>query len=255
MRLAISGGSNGIGAATVALALSQGWEVTILGLGEPEVEGASFIEVDLDDETSISHAVSELEPGFDAYVGCAGVPPRDGFSIETLSINFLGTRLLAEKVIPLMNKGGAIVHVASLAGRAWQDNLTQNLALMALKRRDQLAEFVSGQEIDDVRAYNLSKEAVILWTILQTERMTKMGLRANSVSPAATQTGILSEFQTAFGQRTNNNMSRIGRPGKPEECAEVIMFLASRESHWVRGVDIRVDGGLWAMQASDVLNT
>ena len=48
-------------------------------------------------------------------------------------------------------------------------------------------------------------------------------------------------------------MARIGRPGTPEEVAEVICFLASPQSNWLKGIDIPIDGGLAAMSLSDGL--
>lgn len=107
--------------------------------------------------------------------------------------------------------------------------------------------------MDATRAYNLSKEAVIAMTQARTEALLARGLRANTVSPSAVSTGILDDFVKAFGPRVAQNVARVGRPGQPGEIAEVIVFLASPQSHWIKGQDIVVDGGMGAILASDML--
>ena len=71
------------------------------------------------------------------------------------------------------------------------------------------------------------------------------GIRANSISP-----GLIDTDQT--GERPSNpdgapdmpGKTLLGRLGRPEEVASVALFLASRESSYVTGVDIVVDGGM-----------
>ena len=83
---------------------------------------------------------------------------------------------------------------------------------------------MADHEIDATRAYNLSKEAVIVYTISQTERMIQKRFRMNSVSPAAVSTGILDDFTKAFGEKVAKNIARAGRPGHPEEIADIIFY-------------------------------
>jgi NAD(P)-dependent dehydrogenase (short-subunit alcohol dehydrogenase family) len=59
-----------------------------------------------------------MGPGWDVLAHVAGVPgtmPAD----DVLSVNYLGFRLMAEGMLPLLRPGGAIVAVASIAGLAW----------------------------------------------------------------------------------------------------------------------------------------
>ena len=104
-----------------------------------------------------------------------------------------------------------------------------------------------------MRAYNLSKEAVIAFTLSQTERLIARNLRMNSVSPAAVSTGILDDFVSAFGAQVAQTMARTGRPATPDEVADVTVFLARPESHWIKGQDIIVDGGISALVACDTM--
>ncbi|MDJ0639864.1 MAG: SDR family oxidoreductase [Paracoccaceae bacterium] len=151
-----------------------------------------------------------------------------------------------------LSYGAAIVNVASRAGAAWRENLDEVKALMACQP-DDLKGFIAERGIDNVRAYNLSKEAVIALTVAETEGMVARGFRMNSVSPAAVSTGILDDFTAAFGERVAKNIARAGRPGSPEEIADVILFLLSPESAWIKGQDIVIDGGMGAMGMSDAL--
>ena len=152
-----------------------------------------------------------------------------------------------------MNRGSAIINTASRAGAFWRDNLEEVKALMALGGTTDLAGFIEDQGIDHVRAYNLSKEAVIVWGLAQTQRLIGLDLRMNSVSPAAVSTAILDDFETAFGDRMARNVARVGRPGHPEEVADLIVFLLSDDSRWLKGNDFTIDGGMSALAMCDQL--
>ena len=75
-----------------------------------------------------------------------------------------------------------------------------------------------------------------------------------SVSPAAVSTGILDDFTAAFGVKVAKNIARAGRPGLPDEIADVILFLAGPESRWIKGQDITIDGGMGAMAGTDMMS-
>ena len=94
---------------------------------------------------------------------------------------------------------------------------------------------------------------MILWTVAETEPMLQRGLRINSLSPGGISTGILGDFQRAFGDAMARNIVRAGRAGKPEEVAEVAAFLLSPASHWIKGADIAIDGGMGAFNMTDAL--
>ena len=83
--------------------------------------------------------------------------------------------------------------------------------------------------------------------------MIETGRRMNCVSPAAVSTGILDDFTKAFGEKVARNIARAGRPGSPEEIADIILFLLSPQSAWIKGQDITIDGGMSAMGMTDML--
>ena len=66
-------------------------------------------------------------------------------------------------------------------------------------------------------------------------------------------TGILDDFLAAFGEQASRNIARVGRPASAEDVAKVILFLAGSGSQWLRGVDIPIDGGMGALNVSDML--
>lgn len=253
MRIALTGGATGIGAAVAAKLTSAGARVIAFDLNEPKDNIAQWIATDLGDPASISDAVAEAEGPFDVLINNAGLPPRPGLQETILSVNFLGLVQLTNAMIPALKKGGAIVNTASRAGAAWRQNIDQVKALIALKDPSELSPFIAAHNIDHIRAYNLSKEAVIAWGMAQTERLIALDLRMNSVSPAAVSTGILDDFETAFGEQMARNVARVGRPGLPEEVADLIVFLASPESRWLKGNDFAIDGGMSALAAVDQL--
>ena len=253
MKVALTGGSSGIGAATATKFKDLGHHVTAFDIAKPADGVDEWIETDLGDPASIDAAVAKAGGPFDVLVNNAGLPPREGIGELVLKVNFLGFRRFLEAMLDNLADGAAIVNTASRAGAMWRENIDEVKALMALESAGELPDFIKERSIDHVRAYNLSKEAVIVYTVAGAERMIARGLRMNSVSPAAVSTDILEDFTKAFGERVANNIARVGRPSKPEEVADVICFLASGESAWLKGVDITIDGGMSALAQADAM--
>ena len=158
-----------------------------------------------------------------------------------------------DQMLSQLSSGGAIVSTASRAGMNWSENIEEVKALMALETRSDLQDFIAQRKIDATRAYNLSKEAVIVHAIAATEALGARGLRINTVSPAAVTTGILDDFKTAFGERVDQAIARAGKAGDVDEIADLILFLISPQSRWIKGQDITIDGGISAFAISDAL--
>ncbi len=251
MRVALTGGATGIGAEVAAKLKSAGHHVTAFDVSEPANAVDRWVRIDLSDPASIRDAADAVAGPFDALINNAGLPPREGLEELILNVNFLGFRAFMDAMLDKLADGASIVNTASRAGAFWRDNLDEVKALMALENPDDLSGFVGDRGIDHVRAYNLSKEAVIVLTLARTEEMISRNLRMNCVSPAAVSTGILDDFIAAFGERVGKNIARAGRPGLPAEVADVICFLAGTESNWLKGIDLTVDGGMGAMAMTD----
>lgn len=252
MKVALTGAATGIGAVVADKLVQAGHAVTAFDIHKPSAAVERFVETNLADPASIDAAIAAVDGPFDALINNAGVPPREGLAQLVLDVNFFGLRAFLDGMLDKMADDASIVNTASRAGAMWRDNLDQVKAVMALDRAG-LPAFLDEQGIDATRAYNLSKEAVIVLSMAQTEAMVARGVRMNSVSPAAVSTGILDDFIAAFGEKVAKNVARAGRPGTPEEIADVIVFMASAQSAWIKGQDLVVDGGMSAMAASDML--
>lgn len=239
----ITGGASGIGRATAQRFVALGATVTIIDRTDPAQDAALWIKADLSDLDGIgSLAVPDT---IHTLVNAAGLPPRPGSEADILRVNVFGLRALTRHALPRIAQGGAIVNMASKAGGKWRENAEQVKRLLALDP-ETLDRFVADEEIDPVRAYDLSKETVVIWTKAMVEELRPRGIRINAVSPAAVATPILGDFMEAFGERASRGVAMTGRAGRPEEIAEVILFLASDEASWVSGCNIESDGGLTA---------
>ena len=244
MRLALTGGATGIGAATVARLRADGHEIVIFDIQQPD-SGEHWIRLDLMDESSIAAALATAEGNFDGLVSIAGIPPRGDNAVACLTVNTLATCAFIDGFLPKLNEGAALVTVASKAGAAWQSNLDQ-LDDLLVQTPGSLADWCAANEVDATKAYILSKQAIIYWH----QQMVTPHIgrhRFVTVSPSAVSTGILDDFVKAFGPMVAANLARVGRSGTPEEVAELIAFCLSPAASWINGVDIVTDGGMGAM--------
>lgn len=250
---AVTGVASGIGAQLARILKAQGHHVIGLDIRETHDDVDQFIHLDLNDQDSIAAAAAAITVPLDGLCNNAGLPPRDGLEETILQVNFIGTRAFTKAMLPHLREGASMVNMASRAGHGWRDGIEQVKRLASLTQRDQLAGFIAAEKIDATRCYNLTKEAVILWTIAEAEQMIKLGLRVNSLSPGGIATDILGDFQRVFGAAMARNIERAGRAGKPEEVAEVAAFLLSPASHWIKGTDIAIDGGMGAFNMTDAM--
>jgi NAD(P)-dependent dehydrogenase (short-subunit alcohol dehydrogenase family) len=99
-----------------------------------------------------------------------------------------------------------------------------------------------------VLAYCVSKSAMDQLTRCAAIEMAPIGVRVNAVNPGVTVTnlhrrsGMGDEQYSAFLERSKETHP-LGRPGRPEEIADLIMFLASDRAGWMTGETIPIDGG------------
>jgi len=239
----VTGAASGIGQAAARALRAAGCVITAIDRNDPGVAADRWLPVDLDAPGAV---IDGLDGPVDVVVNAAGLPPRAGQEALILRVNFLALRRVTTRVIPLMRGGGSIIHLASKAGARWRENIAQVGRLMAQPDAARLEDFVATEEIDPVRAYDLSKEAVIAWTKAMTGPLIDKGLRMNCVSPAAVETPILGDFTAAFGARATRGIALTRRAGRAEEIAAVIAYLASPDAGWLRGCNIEADGGLTA---------
>ena len=245
----LTGGASGIGAATLEKLQAQGARVTVLDLAPCEAAEQAF-RVNMGDLASIDAAVAGIDEPVDMLFNIAGVPPRDDNGALVLAVNLFGLRHLTEALMPSMSDAAPIVNMASMAGAAWGQNIEEVRTLLAMDNSTPGEDALAALNIDATRAYNLSKEAVIVWTIQQTALGLPRGIRMNSVCPAAVSTGILDDFKTAFGPQVAAAIERAGRPSAPDEVADLALFLASDESRWIKGGEYKIDGGIGSFRVA-----
>lgn len=251
---AVTGVASGIGRALAGLLKEAGHSVIGLDIVKPGDAMDQFIELDLSDAASIQEAVNRVPEGIDGLCNSAGLPPREGLETKILTVNFLGTRSLTDQLQAKLKKGASVVNLASRAGHGWRDSIDQVKRLAALDLSAYIDGFVRAEKIDPVRAYDLSKEAMLLWTMASSEVYLNRQQRMNTISPGAVSTAIMQDFENAFGERMTRNVKRAGRAGSPSEIAHVAAFLLSPESEWIKGSDISIDGGMSAFNTSDQLD-
>jgi len=249
---AVTGVASGIGAALAAQLLARGCRVTGFDVRPPADAAFPCHALDLGDLGTIDQAVGQAAGPFDGLCNNAGISPKPGHEAAILTINFFAQRAFTRALLPQLAPGASIVNMASRAGARWRESIEQVKRLAALDPRD-VAAFVRDERIDAARAYNLSKEALIAWTLAESEVMTARGLRINAVCPGAVATGLLADFAAAFGEAMARNVARAGRPGQPEEIAAIAAFLLDPQSSWLRGAEISPDGGMSAFATSDAL--
>lgn len=249
----ITGVASGIGATLAATLKAQGHFIVGFDLSETKQNVDHFIALDLSDPDAITRAAAATPVALDGLCNNAGLPPREGLEVALLQVNFLGPRAFTHAMLPHLNAGASIVNMASRAGHRWRDSLEQVKRFAVLSNPAQLLDFIDAEGLDPTRCYDLSKEAMILWTVAMTEAFLARDMRINSVSPGAVSTGILDDFERAFGERMTRNVARTGRPGTPQEVADVAAYLLSPASQWIKGEDIAIDGGMGAFNMCDAL--
>ena len=239
----ITGGGSGIGRSIAVRFAEEEATIAIVdvdsnGAAETaelvEQQGAScrWFESDVSDNAAANEISEEVVQHFgsiDVLVAAAGVsvgktvPDTEPEEWEKVfSVNVKGTYLWMRAAIPKMaNEGGSIVAIAS-----------------------QLA--VSGGISN--AAYVASKGAIVSLCRTAANDHAMEGVRVNCILPGATETPLLERSFARFEDPTpyvERSLSRhpLGRFGKPEEVAEAALFLASDDSSFTTGSELRVDGG------------
>jgi 2-hydroxycyclohexanecarboxyl-CoA dehydrogenase len=239
----VTGGTGGIGAATCSRLAAEGARVAVadLDLDRARELGAELdglgVELDVRSTDSARAAVaaaeSELGP-LDVLVNNAGIADDDFFVRSTedqwdrlIAVNVRGVLAVTHAALPGMQDraSGSIVNVASEAGRV-------------------------GSQLGTV--YSATKGAVISFTKALAKETARRGVRVNAVAPGPIDTPMMraAEQLGEIGERFVQGMinsTAMRRPGKPDEVAATIAYLASDDASYVTGETIGVSGGLGMM--------
>ena len=237
----VTGGASGIGAATARRLAAEGARVAI---GDVNEEGARMVAGELDgfgcvldvtDTGSVRAAVAAVTEALgevDVLVNNAGtdlfsffVNSDEGLWDFVLGVNLRGVLAVTHAVLPGMQerRGGAIVNVASEAGRVG----SQGSAV-----------------------YSAAKAGVIGFTKAIARESARYRVRCNAVAPGPIETPLLNAAPQVLGEIGERlkqgmvNATAMGRTGEPEEVAAAIAFLASEDASYVTGQTLNVSGGL-----------
>jgi NAD(P)-dependent dehydrogenase (short-subunit alcohol dehydrogenase family) len=240
--IVVTGAASGIGAATAALAKSYGAQVIGVDIAKPAENTGRFIEADLSDDESIHRLVAQLPDGLHGLANIAGLPPTRP-AADVVKVNLVGLKSLTNRLLPKLARGASIVNLASLAGLGWPEAIEPIQASESLEL-DDVEAFCGAYGIEGARSYFFSKEALIVWTMQNRWTWRERGIRMNAVSPGPVETPILKDFLQTLGERAEEDMRTMDRPGTPADIAPVVCFLLSDGSAWIRGSNIPADGGM-----------
>ena len=232
----VTGASSGIGRA-VAIECSRLGAVVFLTarnearlretLATMEGRGHQYIVADLTDEDAIKVLAEQL-PQLDGVVlnaGIGGLIPTQAITAAKLQemqqINLNAPILLTRSLVKKrkLNNPSSIVFTSSVAG---------------------IYRTSVGNAI-----YATTKCGIDAFMRTAALELASRGIRCNSVNPAMVETDLIKNLPIGEDERKNNlSHYPLGRYGKPEEVAYVIIYLLSDASAWTTGSAIKIDGGL-----------
>lgn len=249
----VTGAAQGLGAAQARMLAREGARVLCTDINEAGADNtAADINAECGSETAFGFKLDVTRPeqwdaaieearsklgGLSILVNNAGVGVRGnietctyaewkrGFAINVDSV-FLG----CQKALPLMkdNQPGSIVNISSIAGLIASDTMP---------------------------GYNASKAAV--WMLSKSIALycAKQGwnIRCNSVHPTFIDTPILDGMVATSGREKSVIIDKLARQiplkkvGEPDDIANGVLYLASDESKFMTGAELKLDGGISAM--------
>jgi Dehydrogenases with different specificities (related to short-chain alcohol dehydrogenases) len=232
----VTGGARGIGYAIAGRLLAAGASVVLADrdaeaaakaaarLGEGAVAHAADMTRE-EDVRSLMEATVARFGTLDILVNNAGITgasvplweQTDAEWARVMDVNLTAVFRTCRAAVPVMRaqKRGAIVNVASIAGKEGNPNLVP---------------------------YSASKAAVIALTKALAKEVIHDGVRVNAVAPAVIETELLAQMTPEVVAQLTARIP-MGRVGKPEEVAAVVHFLCSDDAGFVTGQCYDASGG------------
>ena len=242
--IVVTGCSSGIGKEIARLIKKLGGDVLGVDVNKTEDNVDELYIADMSDRRTIQALVQALPTGIDGIANSAGLPPTAPAS-KVIAVNLVGLKYFTELMIPKLADGASIVNLASLAGFGWPHAISAIKASQNLAFED-IDDFITRHQVgnDGGRSYFFSKEALIVWTMQNRWKWRERNIRMNAVSPGPVDTPILPDFIETLGERAEEDMKVMDRPGTPQDIAPAVAFLLSDMTHWIRGINIPTDGGM-----------
>jgi NAD(P)-dependent dehydrogenase (short-subunit alcohol dehydrogenase family) len=249
----ITGSTRGIGAATARLLSKEGAVSIVTGRTEDagkkvaqEIVSsgakAEYYNFDVTNEQNVKDVIDSVYNKYgsiDILVNNAGIlgpdKPTHEFTKEewdsVFRVNVTGPFLCTKYVVPYMKKekGGNIVYISSIYG-------------------------IVGAP--DVPAYHATKAAIRIMAKIDALMYTKDNIRVNSIHPGYIGTSMVDNFIEKQSRKTGESiddikknlgsMQPIGHIGEPIDIAYGVLYLVSKESRFVIGSELVIDGGYTA---------
>lgn len=239
----VTGATSGIGHACAVGFANEGAQVVCVGRKEAalhtlvqELRGAGAealplradLSIDEEADRVIDEAV-KVFGGIDVLVNAAGFIKSGTIENtsteawdEMMNVNVRVVFRLMQRATPsLIERGGNIVNISSVTGL---------------------------RSFPGVLAYCVSKAAVDQLTRCSALELAAKGVRVNAVNPGVVVTeihkrgGMNDEAYAAFLEHSKTTHP-LGRTGRPEEIASLVLFLASADASWITGATYSIDGG------------
>jgi NAD(P)-dependent dehydrogenase (short-subunit alcohol dehydrogenase family) len=234
----ITGASSGIGRAAVKAFLEKQANVLMVARSEDKLKEMSdgvyarYLALDLTNEIAAEKIIGEatLEwERIDVLVNAAGIL-QTGSILNTslkdfdymMNINLRSVFSLMQTAVPFLRESkGNIVNVSSVVGL---------------------------RAFPNILSYCVSKAALDHLTRCSALELAPLGIRVNAVNPGVVETNLhkASGMDERGYERFLDHSKKthpLGRVGKPEEVAELILFLASDKANWITGETVSIDGG------------
>jgi len=230
----VTGSSSGIGQETAIQCSRMGARVVITGRDAERLqqtydmlEGEGHIQIiaDLDKDEEIERLVDEC-PELDGLVNNAGRSKGKPVNFikredveDVFQTNLYGVMLLTKQLLKKkrLAKGGSIVFTSSISAR---------------------------MTAAGIAIYASSKAALSAYMRNCAIELGPKGIRANAVLPGMVETKLINSGKyTEEDKQADLNLYPLGRYGKPEDVAYLIIYLLSDASVWMTGSELVIDGG------------
>lgn len=245
----ITGAGSGIGKAAALRLAKEGAKIGALDLDENDLKGtiqeiqnqggeSIALTADIANAKDMQNATKTLVDRFGrldvvfANAGINGVwAPLEELTPEdwtkTITNNLTGTYLTVKYAVPyLKRQGGSVIVTASVNGTRTFSNT-------------------------GATAYSTSKAGQVAFTKMTALELAKHKIRVNVICPGAISTNISQSTQKRNVEKEKEPVKfpegeiplTGGKPGQPEQVAELVLFLASDDASLITGTEIWIDGG------------
>ena len=243
----VTGGASGMGEQVSRILGELGANVHIVDIQPPNVPHASYRACDLSDFAavrSVAAGLADVGP-IDFVFPCAGLPPHIKGPLYCMRVNYIGTRLFVESLLPHVRDGAGIALISSDAAMGWQKNLAQSMEMLAIADPD--AAYAWCEAAPDTRVrdgYTTSKEMLVVWV---QNAAVELGLsrriRLNAIGPCPTRTAFMDEQEKLLPEGFLDAWPypSLGRIATAEDQAWPLVLLNSSLNAAITGTFVYTD--------------